>query len=186
MPNDSLIQAAKEVWQLGMIELSAGNNEMEILGAAQAGQKPPPGWTLPALAVAIAAARSIKKLQGQIDELAARLDALESKPKLDFGTKLDFDNFDEATAKLTAGAEPGVDYEPDPEELEANYKDRLRKARALADAGAGWGSVVNFAFAGTSKTAPKAVVNNQRPPTPGELRVIEAWLNRHAKRGAAL
>jgi len=180
MPNDSLIQAAKEVWQLGMIELSAGNNEMEILGAAQAGQKPPPGWTLPALAVAIAAARSLKKLQGQIDELAARLDALESKPKLDFAS------FDQAAAKLTAGVEPGVDYHPDPEELERDYKDRLRQARALADAGAGWASVVNFAFAGTSKTAPKAVVNNQRPPTPNELEVIEAWLDRHAKRGAAL
>jgi 3-methyladenine DNA glycosylase/8-oxoguanine DNA glycosylase len=145
---------------------------MEILDAAKTGQKPPPGWTLPALAVAIAASRSIMAQNKTIEALQKRVEKLEGKPGLSFEA---FDKaFDEPI------------FEPDPEALEDSYKERLRNARATADKGAGWAKVVEFAYAGTSKSAPLLVCMGSRPPTDPELRVIETWLNRNATRGTSL
>lgn len=180
MPEAGLIQKAREVFRLGMIELGAANNEMEILDAAKTGQKPPPGWTLPALAVAIAASRSIMAQNKTIEALQKRVEKLEGKPGLSF------EAFDKAAAEVGAPADPGPDYQPDPEALEDSYKERLRNARATADKGAGWAKVVEFAYAGTSKSAPRLVCTNQRPPTPAELTVIEIWLDRNATRGTSL
>jgi hypothetical protein len=175
---ESSIIAPSETIHLGMLKLEVRANEAEMLQLAGAGHGAPPPWNLPALAVAIAAGRHIAQLEARVVELEKRL---ASAPVVREAKDL---NFDQAVANLT-NSDP-VHYEPDPEELERSYKKRLREARALADAGAGWSAVVDYAFAGTSARAPSAVKTNQRPPTPRELSVIEKWLDRHAKRGGSL
>lgn len=194
MSDSLIIQQARETFRLGMIELTSGNNEMEILAASQSGTKAPPGWTLPALAVAVAASREASKLHEMIAGLQKRVEALEGKP--DFASA-----FDAARAARNLAPVPARSYDvpndepraggtetyvPSPEALEENYQDRLRDARALAESGAGWAKVVDFAYAGLAKGAPRRVCSNERPPTPDELTVIEEWLDRHASRKTAL
>ena len=156
MSESPIIQKAREVFTLGMLQLSAGSNEAEIMRAAEMGQQAPRGWTLPAMAVAIAAARSIAALTERVEALEAKLSGIDN---------VNFGSFDNAVANLTAPAEPGPNYQPDPEELERDFKERLRDARALADKGAGWDKVCEFAFAATARTAPTALKTNQRAPS---------------------
>ena len=204
MTDSRLILPSRETFRLGMIELGAANNEAELLELAKLPHPPacPPGWTLPSLAVAIAAARTCKALNAKIEALDERLDQLaqllaladeaaEETSKLNSELARRLKMMEAQGPNVTISDSPNsarvaTTYEPDPEDLEADYQQRVRKAQALARAGVGWESVCAFAFVATSKTAPKALVLGERAPTPGELRIIEAWLNRQTKGAGAL
>lgn len=192
---ESRIIAPSETHHLGMLKLEVRANEAELLQLSQAGHPAPAPWNLPALAVAVAAGRHIAQLEARIEALeAAQSEAAKEDPMTTARRELELrggeltDRLSIVAKNLKASSsdsEP-MQYEPDPEELERSYKKRVREAMALAEKGAGWDAVIRFAFAGTSTAAPSALCENRRPPTPSELTVIEAWLDRQAKRGEAL
>jgi hypothetical protein len=160
-------------WRLGKLELETGADEVQMIQACAAGNhQHPNGWHISAMAVAIGAARELEAAHLRISELEARLERM----AVALGATLE---------ELESSAEAELDeprVEVDLETLEADYRQRIAQARALADGGLGWLEVASRAGVDLASSLDA----QPREPTPVELRKIEQWLNQNARaRGLA-
>jgi hypothetical protein len=156
----------KDKYKLGELEFDTSHSEGELFTAGMQRNQ----LVICLQAIAVAASKELTLLKARINELEKQF-APSSEP---------------SPAPAPRLAAVPDEYEPDPEELERDFRERYRKAKAKAEQGAGWSTVVEFAFAAGGGVIDSALKSGDRPPTPTELRRIEQWLNRHATRGGAL
>lgn len=167
----------KRKWKLGLLEITTTNTETELYQAvshlAQSGE---PAKALEALisAAIVAGAREKEALLERIAKLEKKHEA-EYKSLAAEVAKLQ---------KKDASRNPlglASEQEPDQIELQADYERRVRRLRALTQGGSvSWGDLVRMAYADIKKKAPWELAQNQRPPKPDELEVLEAWAASHA------
>ncbi len=201
--------ARKIEYELGGLGLATSNTPEEIIGASMAKGEPGGcvgGWHLSAMAVMVAASienQALRYRMGQLCDLITQIvvegPAFDQQPdKGEILTMLQYikagdtgldepapvqtlpaDDGDESpTAARLRMAEPVV--EPDLENAEREYQAQLRRVQAVAEDTIGWNAMIRFVFPNK-----RSVASSAKELRPGELALVEVWIEKHAATAAA-
>ncbi len=162
-PDGILASAPQKAYQ--MADLRMGTNGTPAQLMAQGGTK---SWNPQVVAVFIACAIEFDKRDQEIAGLKAKLARLETL----------WVETTEALDRLAAVAVVGARAEPDPEEAERDYQERLRKMHAYF---AAYPSAQGPALAGAGITRQIQLrpADTGARPSLVDLRRLERWLNAH-------